>query len=695
LLDLNLIELKPVTDKNAKFYSHLVNFSDNQKNTGDALLSNDLFPIWYYHKDDENWENLSLESDTFHSKSEDYDSINNETSLHSTSNLDDTALLSEINKIVEPVKNEDSIIVKSTYQEIAEEEAESTLDLQAEVADYELLEIAHEEMNDKIDIVIKDSETPSNELVSDSTLDLETEVADYELLDSAHEEMSEKIDIEIKDSEPPTNELVLDSTLDLQAEVADYELLESVHEERIDTIDLDINDSEIPSNELASDSTLDLQPEVADNELLGNTHEEVADSEILTSVQEEISSENDFDIHIETLSKELVSESTLDLESEVADNELLENAQEQIIPKNDIEINEIDTTSIELESESTVDFVSEPVVTELVSNVAENEDSGLEIVDNSAYLEELESQSNLDHFSEVADNDILNSVNSVDNQELSSEIDEIELNMMLNELGITENVTSESEKNSSFDFDNEQIDPSEQIENFDAELIHSAHEEVIDLRDIDATNFPSVTSDSEVLEDKIEESLNKDINELISLQESQIKPELNGSNEGQINLYLPGKESHYDINAMTIEELRSNVLEINKIGAKETTPPPAEFVGKLIKKSKKTSYLFEEMEELNGFNRWLLKLTPIAEGNIAHLKKAKKKFKKKKKKYVLEEGIANSIRKNNALVSESLAQILANQGHNAKAIEMYNQLILNYPEKSVYFAAQIEKLKTD
>ena len=47
------------------------------------------------------------------------------------------------------------------------------------------------------------------------------------------------------------------------------------------------------------------------------------------------------------------------------------------------------------------------------------------------------------------------------------------------------------------------------------------------------------------------------------------------------------------------------------------------------------------------------------------------------------------------LMTETLAQVYAEQGHKTKAIQAYEILKLKYPEKSSYFAAQINKLKKD
>jgi hypothetical protein len=52
-----------------------------------------------------------------------------------------------------------------------------------------------------------------------------------------------------------------------------------------------------------------------------------------------------------------------------------------------------------------------------------------------------------------------------------------------------------------------------------------------------------------------------------------------------------------------------------------------------------------------------------------------------------------SLMDNDEIISETLAAVLIAQGQNTKAIQMYERLILKFPEKRVFFATRIENLK--
>ena len=93
-----------------------------------------------------------------------------------------------------------------------------------------------------------------------------------------------------------------------------------------------------------------------------------------------------------------------------------------------------------------------------------------------------------------------------------------------------------------------------------------------------------------------------------------------------------------------------------------------------------------------SFNDWLRQ----GEKNTdAQAKKEYLTFEKPKINFFNPQSSAKkSITKNNLPVSETLAKVFESQGNYPLAISTYEQLILIFPEKKIFFADQIEKIKS-
>ena len=66
----------------------------------------------------------------------------------------------------------------------------------------------------------------------------------------------------------------------------------------------------------------------------------------------------------------------------------------------------------------------------------------------------------------------------------------------------------------------------------------------------------------------------------------------------------------------------------------------------------------------------------------------------KNKSYVPDDDISKPyVEEAGGLVTETLAKIYINQGYYSRAMDIYEKLSLKFPEKSTYFASQIEKFK--
>lgn len=117
---------------------------------------------------------------------------------------------------------------------------------------------------------------------------------------------------------------------------------------------------------------------------------------------------------------------------------------------------------------------------------------------------------------------------------------------------------------------------------------------------------------------------------------------------------------------------------------------------------------FERLEPTPSinFSSWLQQLRPpqvgnrpptIASSNDAASSKHDEVSEDKGEKLKANEAkklADQSVAENLDIASETLAALLEAQGHYEKAIAMYKRLMMKYPEKSAFFAAKIEQLKS-
>lgn len=101
------------------------------------------------------------------------------------------------------------------------------------------------------------------------------------------------------------------------------------------------------------------------------------------------------------------------------------------------------------------------------------------------------------------------------------------------------------------------------------------------------------------------------------------------------------------------------------------------------------------------FISWLTNLDEANQepGSASEKKKKKKEVSKssKKKNKAKKEAkrlAKQSVQKKRVVATETLAELLARQGHHQDAVDMYERLCLIYPEKKSIFAARIETIKS-
>ena len=102
--------------------------------------------------------------------------------------------------------------------------------------------------------------------------------------------------------------------------------------------------------------------------------------------------------------------------------------------------------------------------------------------------------------------------------------------------------------------------------------------------------------------------------------------------------------------------------------------------------------------KLSDFTSWLLERGKVEGWKSGKVEEEdeesvpREELRRKKRKKRIEKLVEESVIMDEDITSETLADLLAKQGHIDEAREMYQRLRLKYPEKSAYFARKINEL---
>lgn len=234
-------------------------------------------------------------------------------------------------------------------------------------------------------------------------------------------------------------------------------------------------------------------------------------------------------------------------------------------------------------------------------------------------------------------------------------------------------------------------------------------DEVLELQDLSKLRL---RTEPLTTEENVQEPLP---NREIRVESNIIEPDFQEEEEDELDFSIPFQEdsvensiekSETELTTTTAEEIVSlpeeeqqlSDAQSNEVEWEVTNHEPAESVkdpedtGQMEHANQQEPTSVEVPLPKSAFNSWS-KYQPPQLNIKTRLKSDQKEASKPLKEKEVDRIVKQSVEERDELVSETLATILARQGQTEKAIMMYERLILLFPEKSTYFAAQISKLK--
>lgn len=270
-------------------------------------------------------------------------------------------------------------------------------------------------------------------------------------------------------------------------------------------------------------------------------------------------------------------------------------------------------------------------------------------------------------------------------------------------LPVSEVVSSLSFKEVAHDMASETLE--DQVEE---ELLELVEDESGELTLVESSNEVTHEMASEILEDQVEEEVlefSPDVkSELVPVSSDMEVEEMVNDSEIVEEIVKKSKKQkkqkgyrQKDVKKASAKKKKRKKSDTkNKIKKAKAPRIKKEIVKEVryvyLEDRHEKDYRLHEYEGENDYIKWLMKSKSINKNKVGGKKKKDEKKKSSKEKDVLKSA-EDSVKKRDVIISETLADIYAAQGHRKEAKKMYKQLSLIFPEKSSYFAGKIKKLK--